>query len=91
MTDLERKIAWMAISTGAAVVGHQLARRSLDGAWQATFGTEPPNEGRLDDDLKPALLWAAASGTLVAVARILARRAAESGWKRATGSKPPAS
>lgn len=90
MTDLERKIAWLAISTGAAVIGHQLARRSLDEAWHAIVGTKAPNEGSLDDDLKPALLWAAVSGTLVAAARVLGRRAAESGWTRVTGSAPPA-
>jgi hypothetical protein len=89
MTDRTQKLVWLGISGVAAVAGHQLARRSLDSGWKVVTGSEPPNQGELQDDLKQALTWGALSGTIVAMARILARRGAEGGWRRVVGSDPP--
>jgi hypothetical protein len=89
MTERAEKVVWFAVSGAAAIMGHHVARRSLDSSWKQVTGSTAPNRGSLKGELRPALVWGALSGTIVAMARVLARRGAEEGWRRALGSAPP--
>ena len=85
-----RKVTWMAVGAGAAMLASSLVEKSLESAWKTATHHNPPNK---PDSPKTgwgaALLWTGATALAVGLAQVAARRGAAIGWQHATGKKAP--
>jgi hypothetical protein len=84
-----RKITWMVVGAGAAMIASSLVERSLETGWKAATHRKPPGPNSLKTSWNEALLWTAASAVAVGLAQVAARRGAAIGWQHATGKKVP--
>ncbi len=85
-----RKVTWMVVGAGAAMIASSLVERSLDAAWRAATHRNPP--GRPDSPKtrwNEALLWTAATAVAIGLSQVAARRGAAIGWQHVTGKKAP--
>jgi hypothetical protein len=84
------KLGWKIVGGVGGSVAGLVARKSVEAAWRATRGTEPPGDTS-DPKLSwvDALAWAAATAAGLAVSQLTARRLAAIGWERTLGSPPP--
>ena len=87
---LQRKLTWMAVATGSAMVVGALVDRALESGWRlATDAAPPPDRDIATDRWMQVLAWSVATGVVVSTAQLLAKRGAAVGWRRVTGRRPP--
>jgi uncharacterized protein DUF4235 len=85
-----RKITWMAIGAGAAMIASSLVERSLEAGWRAATHHDPPSKPDSPrTSWNEALLWTAATALAVGLSQVAARRGAAIGWRQVTGEKAP--
>jgi len=87
-----RKVTWMIVGAGAAMVASSLVERSLAAGWKRVTSKSPPArpESPRRSGWTEALAWTAASAVAVGLSQVLAKRGAALGWEYATGKHPPA-
>ncbi len=85
-----RKVTWMVVGAGAAMIASTLVERSLEAGWRAATHRDPPSK---PDSPKTgwseALLWTATTALAIGLSQVAARRGAAIGWQQATGKKAP--
>ena len=88
----ERKVVWMIVGAGAAMLASTLVERSLSAGWRAVTSKDPPltPESPLQTGWSEAIAWTAASALAIGLSQVLAKRGAALGWEYATGKNPPA-
>lgn len=88
----ERKVAWMIVGAGAAMIASSLVERALASGWRAVTSKEPPRKADLPRKTgwSEAMVWTAASAVAIGLSQVLAKRGAALGWEYATGKHPPA-
>lgn len=80
---------WRAVGIGAGIAAGFVARKALEGVWQATRGESPPaNPASPRTTWPEALIWAVASGVALAVSRLVAQRGAAEAWRAVKGTYP---
>lgn len=80
---------WKIVGNGAAVAAAMAARKALTSGWEATTGTEPPdNPADPAVPWRQALAWGLLTGAIVGVARMLANRQAARMAQRVSGRLP---
>jgi len=85
-----RKVTWMVVGAGAAMLASTLVERSLEAAWRAAMHHDPPNKpDSPKTSWNQALLWTAATGLAIGLSQVAARRGAAIGWQHVTGKKAP--
>src|SRR5215217_1058514 len=86
-----RKVTWMIVGAGAAMLASSLVERALGAGWKAVTSKSPPSkpESPRKTGWSEALAWTAASALAVGLTQVLAKRGAALGWEYATGSHPP--
>jgi hypothetical protein len=86
-----RKVTWMIVGAGAAMVASSVVERSLAAGWERVTSKSPPIRPELPrrSGWSEALAWTAASALAVGLSQLLARRGAALGWEYATGKHPP--
>jgi hypothetical protein len=86
-----KKVTWMIVGAGAAMLASSLVERALGAGWKAVTSKSPPSkpESLRKTGWTEALAWTAASALTVGLSRVLAKRGAALGWEYATGSHPP--
>jgi hypothetical protein len=86
-----RKVTWMIVGAGAAMVASSVVERSLAAGWKRVTSKSPPVRPELPrkSGWTEALAWTAASALAVGLTQLLAKRGAAIGWEYATGKHPP--
>jgi hypothetical protein len=85
-----RKITWMVVDAGAAMIASSLVEKTLAAGWRAATHHNPPDKpDSPKTSWNEALLWTAATALAVGLSQVAARRGAAIGWKHATGEKAP--
>ena len=86
-----RKVTWMIVGAGAAMVASSLVERSLAAGWKRVTSKSTPMKPELPSKSgwSEALAWTAASAVAVGLTQVLAKRGAALGWEYATGKHPP--
>lgn len=80
---------WKVVGNLAAVAAAVAARKVLTTGWQATTGTEPPdNPADPQTPWREALAWGVLTGAVVGVARMLANRQTARVAQRVSGELP---
>lgn len=89
--NTSRKVAWMIVGAGAAMLASSLVERALASGWKRVTSKSPPTkpESLLKSGWSEALAWTAASALAVGLSQVLAKRGAALGWEYATGKHPP--
>ncbi|MEO5589064.1 MAG: DUF4235 domain-containing protein [Gemmatimonadaceae bacterium] len=87
-----RKITWMIVGAGAAMLASSAVEKSLAAGWRAATSKEPPDKTDLPgrSGWTEVLAWTAASAVAIGLSRVMAKRGAALGWEFATGKEPPA-
>src|SRR5512138_1109089 len=87
----ERKVAWMIVGAGAAMIASTVVERALTAGWRKATSKEPPSkpESPHRSGWNEALAWTAASALAIGLSQVLAKRGAALGWQHATGEYPP--
>ncbi|MFL5593931.1 MAG: DUF4235 domain-containing protein [Gemmatimonadaceae bacterium] len=86
-----RKVGWLFVGAGAAMVAGRLVERGLESGWRVWKDEDPPEKPwRRDESWPRALAWTALSGAAVAAAELIARRGAHVGLRQLTGKRVPA-
>lgn len=84
------EMSWKLYGGLAAVGAGIVARKTVQKAWTAGTGKEPPsNPEDPDVAMLEAVGWAILSGSVVGIARMLAGRMAAERWRKARGELPP--
>lgn len=87
---LNRKMAWMGVAAGAAMLGGVVVRQGLDQAWKLATHEDPPLDPTSRDVAwRDAIIWTVATGVMVGLGRLIARRGAATAWERFMGEAPP--
>jgi hypothetical protein len=88
----ERKVVWMIVGAGAAMLASTHVEPSLSSGWTAETSNYPPArpESPLKTGWSEAIAWTAASALAIGLSQVLAKRGAALGWEYATGKNPPA-
>ena len=87
---LKRKLTWMAVATGSAMVVGSLVDRALESGWRLATDADPPSDRDIATDRwMQVLVWSVATGVVVSTAQLLAKRGAAVGWRHVTGRRPP--
>ena len=85
-----RKVTWMVVGAGAAMIASSLVERSLEAGWKAATNRRPPGKPESPrTGWREALIWTGASALAMGLAQVAARRGAAIGWQHATGKKAP--
>jgi hypothetical protein len=85
-----RKVTWMVVGAGAAMLASSLVERSLEAGWKAATNHRPPGKPESPKtSWREALIWTGASALAIGLAQVAARRGAAIGWQHATGKKAP--
>ena len=86
-----KRLAWKAISAGAAALSMVATQRVVATVWRKVRGAPPP-QGPADRRVTwgAAMTWAVAMGVGVAVSRLIAVRLSAKAWEMATHEAPPA-
>ena len=86
----KRKVTWMIVGAGAAMLASTLVERSMTAGWRAITSDDPPSKPESPKTgWVPALTWTAASALAIGLSQVLAKRSAALGWEYATGRQPP--
>jgi hypothetical protein len=86
-----RKVTWMIVGAGSAMVASTLVEKSLAAGWKAVPSKNPPSkpESPRKSGWNEAIAWTAGSALFVGLSQVLAKRGAALGWEYATGKHPP--
>jgi hypothetical protein len=86
----ERKLVWMAVTTGATMLGGRAVRGGLNQAWRLATHEDPPEDpGSSDVPWAKAIMWTVATGVVIGLGQLLIRRGMDRGWERLMGERPP--
>jgi hypothetical protein len=86
---IRKKLAYQALTYGAAMGASALASRGTNVGWKRVRKEPPPlNPAARKTSWKSALAYAAISGVLGAVAGVAARRATAGVWRSKIGRLP---
>ena len=86
---IRKRLAYQALTYGAALGASALAHRGANQGWQLTQGNKPPlNPAARTTTWKTALTFAAVTGAVGAMAGVAGRRGVAALWRARVGRLP---